>query len=295
MSVSQFLTPEVAARAKQLELFARTRVEGMLKGQNWSRLKGTSIEFLQHRLYAPGDDLRSIDWRVSARRDRMVTREFEEFTNFDAILALDCSGSMDYQGEGMSKIEFARHCAAMLAWLVNAQNDRYGLALFSDKVTGVLAPSNGRKHMAELFRRIVAHPVAGETDFTVCTRQMLKRVRRRSVFLFFSDCFQDPEALTKSVGLLRLQGHDVLFFHIYDPSETDLAFSGFTQFVDLETKQIDAADPMEIRRAYQDVWTEHADKLERGFARFGIDFCPLPVQPNWDATLARLLRERASK
>ena len=292
---ADLITPEAAAHAKQLEFLARTRVEGFLKGQNWSRRKGVSTEFLQHRAYMPGDDLRRLDWRVFARTDRLVIKEHEEFTNLDAIFALDCSGSMGYAGDGLSKIEFARHCAAMLAYVFNLQNDRFGLAALSHKMTDYMAPSNGKRHMAALFRRLASVPVGDETDMGACARELLRRAPRRSVFILLSDCFQDPQSLAKGVGALRQQGHDALVFHIYDPSETDLTFPGFTLFRDLETGQVDAADPMEIRRAYREVFQAHTEALRDGLASYGVEFYPLPVTEEWDAALARLLQERASR
>jgi len=289
---SNLLTAEAAARAKELEFFARTRVEGFLKGQNWSRRKGASTEFLQHRAYMPGDDLRRLDWRVFARTDRLVTREYEEFTNLDAVLALDTSGSMGYAGEAMSKIEFARHCAAMLAYLLNLQNDRFGFAALSARVTDFLAPSNGKRHLAELFRRMVSAAPAGETDMGACGAELLRRAGRKSVFVVFSDCFQEPAGLCRGLGMLRQQGHDVLVLHVFDPSETDLVFPGFTLFRDLETGQLDGADPMELREAYRDVCRAHSQALKDGLNSYGVEFAPLPVTAEWDVALAELLMRR---
>ena len=295
MSESELLTAEAAARAKQLEFFARTRVEGFLKGQNWSRRKGSSTEFLHHRMYAPGDDVRRLDWRLFARSDRLVTREYEEFTNLDVVLALDCSGSMSYAGDGMSKVEFARHCAAMLAYLLYCQNDRFGLAVLSDRLVDFVRPSAGKKHMAELFRRMVSTPVAGETALGACAPHLLPRLRRKSVLVLFSDCYEDPRALCRAVGTLHQQGHDAVVFHVYDDSETDLRFAGFTQFRDLETNQMDPADPAEIRQTYRQVFQAHAEALRNGLAAWGVEFYSLPVTEHWDAALARLLQERTSK
>jgi len=292
---ADLLLPDAAARAKDLEFFARTRVDGFLKGQNRSRRKGVSTEFRQHRAYVPGDDLRRLDWRVFARTDRLVVKEHEDFTNLDAILAVDCSGSMGYAGEGLSKIGFSRHCAAMLAYLFELQNDRFGFAALSDRMTDYVAPSNGRRHLAALFCRLVDAPVAGETSLGACARELLRRVRRKSVFIFLSDCFQAPEAVAKGVGVLSQQGHDVLVFHIYDLSEADLTFAGFTLFRDLETGRVDAADPMEIRQAYRQVFQAHTETLKDGLASYGVGLYPLPVTDDWDTALGRLLRERSSR
>ena len=294
MAPTELLTPSAAARAKQLEIFARTRVEGFLKSHNRSRLKGLSVEFFQHRMYLPGDDLRSVDWRIFARSDRLVTREFEEFTNLDAVLAVDVSGSMAYGRDGMAKIEFARHCAAMLAYVLHIQNDRSGLALVGGTLRDYLPPGGGRKHMAELFRRLAGAEPEGATDLSGGILSLGRRIHRKSVVAVFSDGYQDPAAIARAIGILRAQGHDGIFFQVYDPAETDLEFAGFTQFRDLENGQLDATDPAEIRRAYQEVFRSHQGTLRDGLARFGVAFHPLPVQENWDEALAAVLRTRSA-
>ena len=288
------LTPSAAARARQLEFLARTAVEGFFKGQNRSAFKGVSVEFFQHRMYMPGDDIRLLDWRILARTDRLVIREQQEFTNLDAIFALDVSGSMAYGREGLTKGEFARRCIAMLAFVLNRQNDRFGMALFSDKLSAFLPPSSGRAHMSELCRRLVAAPEGGETDVAACGSLLVRRVKRKSVLFFFSDGYQAPDPLVHALSILALRGHEIVFFHIYDPSETDLDFVGFTQFLDLETNQVDLADPAEIRLAYRAVFHEHQRRLRDGLLRAGIEFHPLPVRAEWDAALAEILRKRAS-
>ena len=293
-TVTNLLVPEAAARARQLEFYARAAVDGFLKGQNRSRLKGVSPEFLQHRMYMPGDDLRMLDWKIYARTERLVMREQQEFTNLDAVLILDVSGSMDYGGAGLSKAEFARRAIAMMAYLFNHQNDRYGLATVADRVTGFLPPSIGRKHMAELFRRLSAASAGGETDLAVCAGALLRNIARRSVFLVFSDGYQDPEPLIRGLSMLALRGHEIVFFQVYDNSETDLDFIGFTQFRDLETNQVDPADPAEIRQAYRQVFVAHQQRLRDGLLRAGVEFYPLPVVAEWDLALANILRRRAS-
>ena len=303
MPPAELLPAHAASRARQLEFFARTRVEGFMRADNRSKLKGHSTDFLQHRPYQPGDDLRALDWRVLARSDRLVTRQYEEYTNLDVILALDYSGSMGYGGEGstgavqgtMSKIAFVRHCAAMLAYLLHLQRDRFALAALADRVVEFVRPSTGRKHLAQVLNRLVAREPSGETDLAPCVDRLARRVRRKSVFVLFSDCYQDPHALTRAVGSLRLAGHDVVLYHVYDPGEQDLTFSGFTLFRDLETGQIDAVDTPAIRAAYHDVFRAHVRRLGQGTRRFGVEFHSLPTSPDWDAVLAGLLHARAAR
>lgn len=291
------LTPAAAARAKQLELFARTRVEGFLKSHNRSPFKGHSTDFLQHRAYFPGDDLRTIDWRVYARSDRLVTRLFEEHTNLDIILAVDASGSMGYppgpaSPASLSKLEYACRCAALIAFIASRQRDRVGLATVNRDVTRYLRPGSGKKHLARLLGELSEARPAGETDFAAGLQRLAARTRRRSLLVLFSDCYQDPAPLVRALGLLRVAGHDAILFQVADPAESDLPFAGFTLFRDLEDGQIDPADPLEIRDAYRHVVREHLRALREGAARHAVEFHPLVTSNDWDITLATLLRQR---
>lgn len=294
MRERDLLTPEAVARVKHLEFFARTRVEGFLTGANRSRMKGVSPEFLQHRKYMPGDDLRRLDWRVFGRTNRLVTREFEEFTNLDVVLALDFSGSMGYGLTPMSKMDFALHCAALLAYLLHLRHDRFALAACTDVVGSYLPLGSGRKHLAAIFRQLASLPIDGETRLERCATQLLQRLKRRSSIVIFSDCYEDPEPLTSAVGQLALRGHDVILYQVVHESEKELNFTGFTLFRDLETGQIDAADPLEIAAAYRDVVAEHRRELETGAARFGVEFRQVTVTEHWDFVLAALLDARKS-
>ena len=167
MSATDLLTPHAAALVKELEFFARTRVEGFLKSNNRSKRKGQSTEFMQHRQYMPGDDLRSLDWRVFARSDRLVTREYEEYTNLDVVIGLDASGSMGYGTLELNKIEFCRRCAAMICYLLLGQRDAFGLTILRDRVAQYLRPQSSRKHLVEVLRQLVEAQPTGLTDFAV--------------------------------------------------------------------------------------------------------------------------------
>ena len=290
----QLLSVEAAARVKHLELFARSRVESHFKGGHRSRLKGHSTDFLQHRPYLPGDDIRALDWRVYARSDRLVIREREEFTTLDVNIVLDCSASMAYGSGEMTKFEFARHCAALVTYLVVNQRDRVGVTFASNRVLSFIKPGSGGKHLAEMYRQLLTHEPAGETDLAACTKQLLGFVNKRSLFILFSDCYQDPAALGKSLGILSQAGHDIIVYQTFDPAESELPFAGFTLFRDLENGQIDPADPQEVRAAYTEVFRKHTRDLKTLTPSYGIEFHPLPVTADWEAALAQLLHERAS-
>ena len=286
------LDPEIVASLGSMELRARAVVEGFLLGLHRSPWTGFSAEFSEYRQYMPGDDLRSLDWRVFARSDRLVTREYEEYTNLDVVIGLDASGSMGYGTLELNKIEFCRRCAAMICYLLMGQRDAFGLTILRDRVVRYLRPQSSRKHLVEVLRQLVEAQPTGLTDFAGGVEQLLNQVRRRSVFVFFSDCYQDPEPLTRALGMLAVRGHDVVLYQVYDPAEAELPFAGFTLFRDLEGEGLDAVDPLEIRRAYRDVFAEHTLRIKEGTSRFGTEFHSIPVSVAWDEVLAGLLRER---
>jgi uncharacterized protein (DUF58 family) len=295
MHENELLNAEAAARVKQLEFFARTRVEGFLKGASRSRLKGISAEFMQHRAYMAGDDLRHLDWRVLARTDKLVTREFEEFTNLDVCLILDHTGSMAFgDDDPMSKADFARHAAALFAYLLNLRNDRYALAACAGEASSFLPHGSGKRHLFSFFHQLVTQRVGGAATLSTSIQTVASRLRRRGVVVVISDCYEDPGALCKALGTLALRGHDVILYQIVHDAELELPYTGFTQFRDLETDELDAADPLEIREAYRDVVAAHHQALRTGSAAFGIEFRRLAVTAQWDQVLTALLHARAT-
>lgn len=295
MAATDLLSPAIATRARDLEFFARTRVEGFLKSINASRLRGASTDFLQHRQYLPGDDLRNLDWRIFARSDRLVTREYEEYTNLDVMLMIDASGSMGYGSGESSKLDVAVRAAAMLAYILQRQKDRFGLAVLAQGLDDYLPPGGSRRHMGEICRRMAAIEPGGETALESGLTQLMQRRRRRGVCVLFSDGYQDPETLVQTLGTLTLRGHDVIFYQICDPDEDDLPFTGYTLFRDLETGQLDGADPLAIAAAFRDVAKRHSQALRDGAARFGIECSRLPATRDWDNVLATLLRGRVAR
>jgi uncharacterized protein (DUF58 family) len=231
---------------------------------------------------------------VYARSDRLVIREREEFTTLDVHIVLDCSASMNFGSGAMTKFEFARHCAALLTHLVISQRDRVGIAFASDRVLSFVKPGSGGKHRAEMFRQLLAREPAGETDLAACTRQLLQFATKRSLFVFFSDCYQDPAALGRSLGILSRAGHDLIVYQVYDPAEADLPYNGYTLFRDVENGQIDPADPKEVRAAYLEVFRRHARDLKSIATSYGVEFHAIPVTDDWDIAMAQLLHERAT-
>jgi uncharacterized protein (DUF58 family) len=158
----ELLTPEVVACLEGLEVKARTIVEGLLAGEHRGRRSGFSVDFAEHRSYAPGDDVRHLDWKVYGKRDRLYVRQFEQETRLQAWLVMDVSGSMAYRSEGrpLSKLEYAHCLAAAIGWVICQQRDAVGLATFSGTTRRMLHPRSGITGLREIFSTLEA---AGET------------------------------------------------------------------------------------------------------------------------------------
>lgn len=290
--VTSLLTGDIVERVKRLELFSRFLVEGMLTGENRSPFKGFSTDFLQHRQYAYGDNLKYLDWRVFGKTDKLVIREFEEQTNAQMNLVVDISASMRFAGDGFSKHEFAIRCAGLLAYLMHIQRDDFGVFLFNNNVVEHFRPASSKRHLARVFERLVAVEPAGETVFKDCFAMVEARVARRGLVSVFSDFMDKPDDITQSLGRLRMRGHDVIAFQIYDEAEQDIEYIDFTRFRDLENGQILSVDPLLIREEYCRQFRMHQEGMKAGCLKHGVDHVLLPVSSQFDKPLGDYLQRR---
>ena len=290
--VTSLLSGDLVERLRQLEIFCRERVEGRRAGDNRSPLTGSSPDFLQHRPYFPGDDPRRLDWRVLARTDKSVIRQYEEVTNLEMTVIVDRSGSMGYAGRSLSKHEYAVRCAAILMYLMFQQKDDFALILFG-KDAAERCPAGGtRLRLRRAFEKLIASQPAGETHFDACFRQVESRVTRRGIVVVLSDFMDDPQKLARTMGRLRLRGHDVIALQIFDPTECELEFVDFTRFRDLEDGELIGVDPLLIRDEYRRQFQQHTETLRAQCLAQGIDFAALPVGDNYEAAMSQYLRHR---
>lgn len=292
--IHSLLTSDAIDRVKRLELFSRQRVRGGRIGENRSTVLGLSPEFVHHRGYMRGDNPRHIDWRVFARTNRLAVKKFEEFTNTPVTIIIDTSGSMGYRGVGETKLSFAMHAAAIVAYIGLLRQDTTSLAEFSDRVAGWIEPGSGRRHLTRLFERLVNLEPAGPTRIIECVESVRPRLRAPGVVVVLSDFMDDPEAIAVALGKIRAAGHDVIAFQVYDPSESDLDYVDFTQFIDLEDNSTIGVDPLLIRQQYRELFEAHGKALRTSCHAAGVDYEPLPVSDDFDLLIADYLRRRAA-
>jgi uncharacterized protein (DUF58 family) len=246
------LDPAVLTALGGLEVRARWLVDGFLTGLHRSPRKGFSVEFAEHRPYQPGDDLRYIDWKIAARTERWVVKQFEEETNLRAAILLDVSRSMQWKSESatLTKQAYAEQLAAALALLLLKQRDAVGLIRFDDAVRTVVPPRARAAHFQRLVAAMLEPGTGRESRLDLALQQASNLIRRPGLVIVISDLLLDADTVRPGMRALRAAGHDVLTMHIMDPGERSLDVKTDARFVDSETGVEVAASAREVRAAY---------------------------------------------
>ena len=295
----RYLRPDAIARIARLELRARAVVEGVLAGLHKSPFKGQSVEFLQHREYARGDDLRRVDWKVWGRQDRLTVKEFEEETNLRLTLLVDCSASMDYVPDQpaaarLTKFDCAATLAASLAWLALSHGDAVGCAVFDDQVRGAVPARTARSHLASIVE-VLERPRAGRpTAFAPVLRQVAETLPPRGLVAIVTDLLGDRDGVFQGLRLLRKRGHDLMLLHVMDDDELDFPFAGPTRFEGLELPDHVACNPRALRAGYLAEVDAFLAAARRRAAAERCDYALIRTGEPVDAALVKLLARRAS-
>jgi len=295
------LDPLTISRLETLPVRARVIVEGALSGLHRARQHGSSVEFAEHKEYSPGDEIRHIDWKVYGRADRFYVKQFEQESELSCFLALDASGSMDYGGgEGLSKVRYAAHLLAALAYLLIRQRDKVGLMVFGDEGLDRYVPPRARPaHLHDLFAVLdeVSHAGGrGSEPMHLALDRLGELTRkRRSLVIVASDLFE-PEARGLAVlRRLRARGHDVALFQVLHPHELDLPFEGLTLFESLEDQRELLADPAAIRRQYKRRMAAFLDKVRDECVRGGVEHHLVATSRPLEQALLEFLTQRAGR
>jgi uncharacterized protein (DUF58 family) len=290
--MTNYLDPATLARIDRLELEARQSVEGYLAGKHRSPRHGFAVEFAQHREYAPGDDVKHIDWAVYARTKRYFLKQYEQETNLVAWLLVDASESMGYASGARSKYDLACTAAAAMAHLVLQQADSVGLALVADGVRAFLRPSGQGGQLRETCRAMTDGPFPGPGGIARGVNELVGRTGRRGVVFLFSDLLDDVPEVLAALQHLRYQKHEVVLFHTLDGAELDFPFRQTTLFRGLEGLPELLTDPAGIRDTYLKALNEHVGAIEDGCRRLEIDYVRLRTDGDLGHDLATYLRKR---
>lgn len=288
--------PTALARFGSLEVVVRLVVEGFMMGQHKSPFKGSSIEFVEHRQYYPGDEIRHIDWRAYGKTGRYYIKEYEDETNVRAYLLVDGSGSMAYAGQTLSKYDYARHVAASLGYLLLSQRDAAGLLTFDTKVRDRFDPSTNPRNFQRLVKTLEEGEPGGETSLASVIEQIVPTIKRRSLIILLTDGFDHLDRFTSALKLFRHHRHEVLLFQIVAPEEEEFPFSRPTQFRSLEkaTHRL-LVDPHRLRTHYLEQYQAFCKELAKRCGGLGIDYHKLVTHEPYHTALGEFLDARTRR
>ena len=291
---SRFLAPEVLARIGNIELLARTVVEGFVSGLHKSPYLGRSVDFAEHRAYMPGDDIRRIDWRLFGRTDRFYLKEFEADSNTDLVQLLDVSRSMRFTSHALTKLDYGRYLVACLAYLARKQRDRVGLVTFDEDVVDFVPPS--AKHLPILLHTLDRADRAPEGSGKGTLARPLHKAgeacHRRGLMVLVSDLYEDPRAVLDAVALLSHRGSDLMVFHVLDPAELEFPFDQPAAYEDLESGERIPVVPDAVRERYRALVADHIATLSRVLGENRIDYGLFDTSKPLDHALASFLTRR---
>ncbi|MEW6072997.1 MAG: DUF58 domain-containing protein [Planctomycetota bacterium] len=289
------LDPAVLDRLAGLELVARTVVEGFMGGHHRSPHRGSSVEFAQHRQYVPGDELKRLDWRIFARSNRLVVKEFVEETNFGCHILVDASESMAFASREWSKLDYARWCAAALAYLVIGQRDAAGLVVFDADVRAKVPPSTGAHQRHEIVRALEGVEPRGATGVGGVLTWLAGRLSRRGIVAVFSDFFEDLDRLVEGIRRLTYAGHEPILFQVLDPQELDFGYERLLRLDGLEGLGRIKVDPKSLRAAYREAIGRHNATISHQARTHRLDHVPLTTATPVDVALSTYLARRTAR
>jgi len=287
---ARFVDPKVLARIKDLELLARTVVDGFINGLHRAPYFGASIDFAEHRGYVAGDDIRRVDWRLYARTDRYFIKQYEADTNSNFSVLLDVSKSMGFSSHGVSKLEYAKYLAACLAYLSQRQRDRVGIITFDAEVVTRVPVS--AKHFNVLLhtldRAVAERPGRLLANLTL----LAEHFRRRSIVALMSDFYENPDELMDALRPFTFAGNDLVVFHVLDPAEITFPYKDPSRFLDIESGEEVPVVPEVFAEQYRKMMREHIEAIRSRCSESRIDYVLLDTSKPLDEALFAYLGNR---
>ena len=289
-------TRELLKKVRRIEITTRRVVHDQLAGQYHSSFKGRGMAFSEVRPYQPGDDVRSIDWNVTARSREPFVKVFVEERELTVLIVVDASGSMDVGSRGQTKGEVAAEIAAMIAFSALENNDRVGLALATRGIERFVPPKKGRKHGLRVISEVLDHrPEEPRTDLALALEQLRNLTRRRTVAFFISDFAEPAQRWERAIGVAGRR-HDLVPVVLVDPLDEQLP-NGLVECEDAETGDrllVDAGDPR-VRALLARQFATARTERDRAFARHGLDHVEVRAGDDYASHLMRFFKARARR
>ena len=296
--LEKYLDPKVLSKITRLDLQARLVVEGFISGLHRSPFHGFSVEFASHREYVPGDDIKHLDWKVHAKTDRYVIKQYEEETNLKATFLVDCSESMRYSrdgaSDGLTKYQYAAAVAASLSFLLLQQQDAVGVATFDETLLTHVTPSANPNQIKTIVHALHNTTCRRKTSMEQVCHALAEKISRRGLVCVVSDLFTDMDGLLRGLQHFRHYDHEVMVMHVMDEDELTFPFQGNTMFKGLEgTGQI-TIEPRALREGYLQAVDEFCREVKRKCIANRIDYKLISTADHMDAALLAFLAARAA-
>jgi uncharacterized protein (DUF58 family) len=289
---NKLLDPVAIQSAEHLGLQARQIVEGYMAGEHKSPFRGFAIEFSQHREYVAGDDLRHLDYKVLGRTDRYYIKQYEQETNYVGHILVDGSASMKYGSGRITKFDYARVMAAVLAYLILLQRDAASLSVFDTQVRAFHPRTDNMASIHNLMA-ILAGFVPGEpTNISAVLHDMARQVKRRGIVIVISDFFDEVDDALKGIQHLRFSGSEVIVFHVLDPYELEFPFKGTVEFRGLESDEKLLTRPADLKKSYLREFNAFVERLRDGCERNGCNYVQVNTLHPWHEVLSGYLATR---
>jgi len=291
----ELLDTATLARLSNMQLLAKTVVEGFILGLHKSPFRGFSVEFAEYRSYVPGDDVKHLDWKVFAKTDKYYLKLFEEETNLACHVVLDASGSMAYGSLPLTKFQYAARMAACLAYLMMRQRDATGLVTFDTELRTFLPARLHQSHLQRMLTTLEECQPGRETDLAEPLHHVAEAIKKRGLIVLISDLIGDVEPLVSALQHLKFAGHDVIVFQVLDPHELEFPFDQLVEFTDLETGERVRTSGRSARDAYLQEFQAHQAAIRDGCAGLKIDHAVFDTRMPLDFALAEYLYRRGRR
>ena len=286
---------EILDKVRRIEIHTRSMVNNLFAGEYHSVFKGQGMEFAEVREYERGDDVRTIDWNVTARVGRPFVKIFDEERELTVLLVVDASASGAFGSVDQLKGEIGVEISALLAFSAIENNDRVGLVIFTDEVEVFVPPKKGRRHVLRVIRELLYfQPRGRRTSISTALEYLDRVIHRRSVVFLISD-FMDTD-YDRAMQRLRRR-HDLIAINLVDPRERELPSTGFVSLHDAETGEMVVVDSNSepVRTAYARAAARTAEQRRRSFRRSGIDEIPVDTSKSYVEPLVRFFQTRMAR
>jgi uncharacterized protein (DUF58 family) len=291
------LTSELMNKIRRIEIRTRRLVNDSFAGEYHSIFRGRGMEFDEVRPYLPGDEVRSIDWNVTARMGQPYVKRYVEERELTVMLLVDASGSGDFASQGKFKRELAAEIASVLSFSATTNKDKVGLMIFTDKVELYIPPRKGRRHVLRLIRELLAfEPENDGTDIKLALDGINQILKRRSIIFLVSDFLDEPEHYRKALHMANRK-HDVIAVDLHDPLETDIADVGLLALEDAESDELVWVDTSDLawREAFAGQTSQFKEAKDKVLASASIDQVKIDTDQDYVKALTIFFQKRAQR